>query len=231
MDWPTPNFTKFDDPCSPYHSARTFRLVPSRFPPIDLFEGMVDPEDMEVVFELESRTNDRLRDEIGELRLVSEEDRVAGTGCSPLMAAFTHPGQGRFTQGQYGIYWAGLDENTALAESKYARARFLADCSEPPGDVQVRLYVGRVLKSLLDVCATDYECLHHPDDYRDSWVFGGWAKQNNHWGIHYRSVRYPGGECIAGLRPPALTCPVQSKHFGYHWDGRQITHHYILTAA
>ena len=37
-----------------------FRIVPSRFPPISLFEAVVDPADLEAVYEIEAMTNDRL---------------------------------------------------------------------------------------------------------------------------------------------------------------------------
>jgi len=33
------------------------RLVPSHFPPIDLFENVAKPEDLEIVFALESLTS------------------------------------------------------------------------------------------------------------------------------------------------------------------------------
>jgi len=66
-----------------------YRIIPSRFPPIGLFEAVADPADLEAVFRIEAMTNDRLREEVGELTLVPAEDRVAGPGSSPIMAAFT----------------------------------------------------------------------------------------------------------------------------------------------
>ena len=37
-----------------------WRIIPSRFPPIDWFERVADPADLEAIYELESLTNDRL---------------------------------------------------------------------------------------------------------------------------------------------------------------------------
>ena len=79
-----------------------FRVVPSRYPPIQLFERVASPEDLDVVFAVEGMTNTRLRDEVGDLRLVAPEDRVTGPGAGSIMAPFTHvwaPG-GRFTLGE-----------------------------------------------------------------------------------------------------------------------------------
>ena len=78
-----------------------YRIIPSRFPPIGLFEKVADPDDLEAVFQIEAMTNDRLRDEVGILALVPPEDRVSGPGTTPIMAAFTHlnPDGSRFTDG------------------------------------------------------------------------------------------------------------------------------------
>ena len=85
-----------------------WRIIPSRFPPIDLFERVTDPADLEAVLYLESLTNDRLRAEVGQLDLIPPEDRIAGPGTSAIMAAFTHrnPGGSRFSDGTYGVFYA-----------------------------------------------------------------------------------------------------------------------------
>src|SRR5205823_14207484 len=88
------------------HARRTrwrpsHRTVPSRFPPVGLFVRVAAPEDLEAVFALEAMTNDRLREEAGELPLVAKEDRISGPGTTPIMAAFTHlnPEGSRFSDG------------------------------------------------------------------------------------------------------------------------------------
>ena len=47
----------------------TYRIIPSHFPPIDLFERIYDPEDLELAFEIEAMTNDRLLDQTGDCLL------------------------------------------------------------------------------------------------------------------------------------------------------------------
>ena len=61
----------------------TYRLVPSRFPPIVLFERVADPADLDVVFAIEALTNPRLRQEVGEISLVAPAERMSGAGSSP----------------------------------------------------------------------------------------------------------------------------------------------------
>ena len=65
----------------------SYRLVPSRFPPIGLFDSVASPQELEVAFALQALTNPRLRQEVGQLSLVPQEDRVAGPGSTPVMAA------------------------------------------------------------------------------------------------------------------------------------------------
>ena len=67
-----------------------FRVISSRFPPIHLFERVANAEDWDALYWLESLTNPRLRNEVGEIELVPREDRVFGPGTSVIMAAFTH---------------------------------------------------------------------------------------------------------------------------------------------
>jgi hypothetical protein len=51
---------------------------------------VTDPDDLDAIFAVESLTNPRLRDDVGNLRLVPLEDRISGPGSSIIMAAFTH---------------------------------------------------------------------------------------------------------------------------------------------
>ena len=67
-----------------------WRIIPSRFPPIQLFERVTDPDDLEAVFELDALTNPRLRDEAGDIELVPPKDRISGPATTIIMAAFTH---------------------------------------------------------------------------------------------------------------------------------------------
>jgi len=67
-----------------------YRLVPSRFPPVAIFEAVSTAEDFETLFAVQALVNPRLRQEIGEIDLVPKGDRVFGPGSSPVMAAFCH---------------------------------------------------------------------------------------------------------------------------------------------
>lgn len=207
----------------------TYRLIPSHFPPIALFENLLDPDELDAAYALESLTNDRLQDEVGNIALVAPEDRVTGPGTTPIMAAFTHIGvPSRFSSGHYGVYYAGLTLETALAESRFSRARFMRATDEAPQIITMRCYQCALDAELVDVRGD--ALAHDPESFAYAQELGRQFKTDNEWGILYRSVRHSGGECIAALRPKALLPPaIQTGHYQFHWDGQQITDVFLLS--
>ncbi|TBW09285.1 RES domain-containing protein [Azotobacter chroococcum] len=209
------------------------RLVASHFPPIGVFEDTLDPADLEIAFEIEALTNDRLREEAGEIHLVAPEDRVSGPGSSPVMAAFTHIGSpSRFTDGSYGVYYAADSLEAAIAETQFHRARFLAATQQPSLELTMRCYLSEIVRPLLDIRAGD-PALYHPDpqQYGPAQAFAARLRLDGNWGLLYASVRRPGAECVALFRPPATSIPVQGKHLRYVWDGQQQAFTHVLEVS
>ena len=136
----------------------------------------------------------------------------------------------RFGDGSYGIYYASDSMHTAIAETRFHRERFLAYTDEGPGEIDVRAYVGEIARPLHDI-RDGFDDLHDPDTgrYPLPQAFGRELRDQGSWGIVYRSVRDPGGQCIAALRPPAVTIPRQGAHLSYVWDGARITRVYEKT--
>ena len=201
---------------------RAYRLVSSAFPPISVFEDVLDPADLEMAYLLEGLTNDRLREQAGHLAHVAVEDRVSGPGSSPLMAAFTHIGAvSRFTNGQYGIYYCADSLQVAIAETRFHRERFLRATAEPSMEITLRAYVCQIVQPLHDI-RHGHDELHDPDPahYPPAQQFAAQLRKQKSWGLLYRSVRHPGGECAALLRPPAASIPQQGVHLRYVWDGK-----------
>ena len=213
-------------PVRPVHWPSCFRVIPSRFPPVQLFERVADPEDLDAVFAIEALTNARIRDEVGELRLVPPEDRMTGAGAGYLMAAFTHvsPLGGRFTDGTYGAYYAARDLPTAVDETVYHRERFLRATREGPMELDMRVLRARLRADLHDLrgMGSALPDVYDPDDYTASQAFGRRLRAKGSWGIAYDSVRRRGGECVAAFRPRALSRCQQTQHLSYVWDGERI---------
>lgn len=112
--------------------AKTHRIIRSRFPPVDLFEDIADPADWDAILSAEAKTNPRVAESVGMLDLVPEHRRVAGEGASWAMAPFTHTSTdrpSRFTDGSFGVYYAGDRIEVALFETMHHHANFMAATS------------------------------------------------------------------------------------------------------
>jgi hypothetical protein len=212
--------------------ARATRIIAERHPPIDLFERLSpDPAVWDGLIAAEAAVNPRLRDEVGEIRLVPPEERVSGPGASWVMAAFTHlnPKGSRFSDGSYGVYYAARELRTAIRESAHHFGRFAADSADGPRYESMRALVGRIDNRFADVGTLPAALrarLLAPDSYVDSQPFAARLRAAGSNGVIYPSVRDPGGQCIGAFRPRAVGIPVQSKHLQFHWDGTRVARYF-----
>lgn len=203
-----------------------FRIIANRFPPISLYEDVADPNDLESVFYVEGLTNPRLREELGELHLVADEDRVSGPGTSCIMAAFTHrnPEGTRFSDGNYGVFYAAKSLETAVKETVHHVERFMRRTAEPETTLEQRVYHCAISGEFHDIrgLKATLPGVYQPDNYSESQNLGRTLRDDGSWGIVYDSVRDLDGQCVAVFRPPVISPCVQGSHLGYRWDGTRI---------
>ena len=227
-----------DVPVTPVSWKPSYRLIPSRYPTVGLYDAIADPADLDVVFAIEALANPRIRDELGEVQLVPPEERVTGPGATTIMAAFTHlnPEGSRFSDGSYGVYYAARSLETAIAEVGHHRAVFLRRTAEPAIDIDLRLVTATVeaelhdLFSVADAAAAANEgrfaAVLDADDYGASQGLGRRLRAIQSWGLRWPSVRHAGGECVGIFRPRALRNAKAAMHLALHWDGGRISHWY-----
>lgn len=207
------------------------RIIRSIHPPIDLFEDIADPADWPLLISAEQKTNPRLIEAIGNLDLVPPERRASGPGSSYLMAPFTHVSldrPSRFSDGRFGILYAGNVFEVALAETMHHHARFMAATAEPPGwTSQFREIVLGIAADLHDLRGDPgaYADVLSPDSYGVSQALGAHLRETGADGIVYPSVRAEGGECAAVFYPDLAHDAVQGRHLDYHWNGERIDYY------
>lgn len=211
----------------PVRFAPCHRIVASRLPTIHLFERVAVPADWDALYELESRTNPRLRNEVGDLSLVPVAERVGGPNASIVMAPFTHLGpQGtRFTDGRFGAYYAAESVETAIAETRFHSERFLRATNQPPIEQEKRCYLADVVCAMHDLRGRKLELadIYDPStNYVSSQRLGRSLRDAGSNGIAFDSVRRAGGECVAVFRPKLVQHVRQSVHLRYAWDGQTI---------
>lgn len=213
-----------------------YRVIPTRFPAVNLFDRVASPQDFDALYALEAMTNDRLRTEIGELDLVPPGERCFGPGCGPIMAAFTHlnPSGSRFSDGSFGVFYCARERRTAIAETRYHAGLFLAATREAPLRQQMRLYTVIAHGEVVDLrddrialAGLDPRILA-PDDYAPGKALGRAIRAAGAPGIAYPSVRDPQGECLAALRTTMLRDCHHAAYLEYNWNGDAIDYVFEL---
>ena len=127
----------------PAGQLQAYRLVNSKFPPIALFDDVADADEFEALYQIQALTNPRLGNEVGRIELIPRREIPFGiVGCSYAIAPFTHvnPAGSRFSDGRYGMFYAARERATAVAETAYHHARFLAATQERAMHLPMRLY-------------------------------------------------------------------------------------------
>ena len=204
------------------------RLIASRFPTVGLYDQIATPDDLDVVFAIEALTNPRVRQELGQLSLVPPADRVAGPGATLIMAAFTHlnPLGSRFSDGQWGVFYAADTLDTAVAEVSHHRGAFLARTQEEAIDIDLRWIQADLQAQLHDLRGQGdtWRAVYDRDHYGASQDLGRTLRAQGSTGIAYDSVRRTPGQCAAVFKPKALKNARAAGHIGLHWDGHAISH-------
>ena len=202
---------------------QAWRIVPSRFPPVGVYDRIADPADIDALFAIEALTNPRLREEADVLKLVPKGRRISGPGSTPVMAAFTHlnPEGSRFSDGTWGVFYAAHSVATAVEETVYHRERFLAATAQPAADIQMRCYRTSVDSKLYDLRG-GWAAAQAPDSYAASVALARELRAAGANGVVYDSARDKGGECLAAFYPDVVAPCVQAQHLVYRWDGTRI---------
>ena len=206
--------------------APCFRIIASRFPVIEWYEKVSNAEDFEKLLQYEAMFDPHIRSQVGEIDLVPKEDWVFGPGSSYIMSAFTFVRAvgTRFCDGTYGVYYAAESLETSIQETLYHNEQMLSEANIGPEDLEMQVILSDLDADLWDVRGPKFKYLHAPDlaTYGAGQALSRQAKADQSDGIRYRSVRRPVGECVAVLRPKALSNARVSQHLIYPWDGQRI---------
>jgi RES domain-containing protein len=130
----------------------------------------------------------------------------------------------RFSNGSYGVYYAGRKFETALREVAYHRGRFHANTKDRATRTAFKTIIASIAKTLHDLRKGDWKELLNPDPARYGLpqAFGAQLKEAKSNGLVYPSVRHSGGECIGAFWPNVLSDLAEGKRIALKWDGHRI---------
>lgn len=210
-------------------SGDAFRLIPSRFPPVAVYEGIVANDDVEDLVKIENLTNPRLQ---AERRLAADSQsanldspRLQNWNLAPF--AYSNPEGSRFFGADRQCLELADDPQTALAVSVQRRQVFLSRTNEAPIGLDVRMLKTPVKGAFLDFRHLSVDL---PQEKR--WAFGAAIPTIVDGvvvdGIIYHPPERSSAICIAVVRGECLQRSVQTVHYRYVWDGSRITKLYAF---
>ena len=184
--------------------SQACRIVPTRYPAISIYDRVADADDFDALYALEAMTNERVRNEAGDIERVPRDERLFGPGSGPIMAAFTHVNTlgSRFSDGGYGVFYAARERATAVAETRHHHGHFLAATKQAAMHLPMRLYHVQVDARLHEAGSA---------------------------GVVYRSVRHARGQCVGLFRPRGASRCLHAAYLLYAWDGERFTDVYEKT--
>jgi hypothetical protein len=192
------------------------RLIPSRFPPIGLFDTVATTADLAAVMELVGWTNDRLVAE--RIQRLPQSEWVYGiSNASIVMAAFLHvaPGGMRFNGPELGAWYAADGLRTAAAEVGHHLRRETVARGVATMSRTFRAYSATLLGDYLDLRGQQAARpdIYASDRYNASQQFGEQVRASGGAGLIYDSLRRRGGVCVVAHRPRNITDILQTDHF------------------
>lgn len=193
-----------------------WRLIPSRFPPIGLFDTVATAADLDAVMDLAGWTNDRLVAE--RIARLPAGERVYGRpNASIVMASFLHvaPGGMRFNGPDLGAWYAAAHLTTAVAEVAHHLRREAVATGARTVSRQYRVYTARLEGDYLDIRGQQAARpqVYASDDYAAGQVLGETVRAGGGAGILFDSLRHAGGVNVVAHRPRNVQDVTQGDHY------------------
>ena len=200
------------------------RIVSARRAPEAAFEGIASADEARELLEVVAA---------GQPARFDPSDVAPGEGVGWILSAFLRGGAARFNDENFGAFYAAREESTALAETQFHYARFLAAAREGYTLLGVRVLHAHLAAEAVDIRggAALFPDLYDPDPdhYAPAQRWAAERRAGGADGVVYDSVRRSGGECIAVFRPRLITRCCPGDRVAYEWDGRSFIGTYTLT--
>ncbi len=202
----------------------THRLIPSKYLPEreSVLAGIADDKPhLDVIFDLDHATNDRL---------LAENDLLPGIGIHELVfavpnfriinAAFTHahPHGSRFSGPDRGAWYAGFELETAQREVAWHKSVEYAEIDYWHDSITYNDFLADFDGAFHDIRdSVAFEACLAPDSYVAAQGLAAELLSAGSLGLVYPSVRHEGGTCIACFRPAIVGNLRREKRLRFTW--------------
>jgi len=199
-----------------------YRLIPSRFPPVSIYEGLVANDLIDGLVEIENLTNPRLKaiQRLTEAANGPGPNRLQNWNHAPF--AYANPEGSLFFGADRPCLELALDRQTALAVSVMRRQRFLARTEEPAVGLDMRMLSTPVTGVFLDLRPLGAQL--GTVDRRSL----GETVPGDVDGVLYSAPERPTGHCVAVLNGSTLGRTIQANHYRFLWNGRRMVSLYAF---
>jgi hypothetical protein len=198
--------------------ATWYRLIPSRFPPVSLYERVAPEAAWPAVHAVEDLTNPRAQARkvlTGTAQVDEASPKLQNWNHAPF--TYLNPEGTWLLNPLFGALELCDCLQTALAMSVRKRELFLSRTGEPPMDLDMRVLGTHVKGTLSDLWKLDPTLTQTA-----RWQIGEELLNAGANGALFRCPVRAAGTCVTIFKGDVLERSVQAEHFRFVWDGRRV---------
>lgn len=196
------------------------RLIPSKFPTIDVYERLHSDPLRVVAQQLEELTNPRLAAKArltrGNASVDTDSPQLQNWNHAPF--AYPNPEGTYLLSPTYHVMEVASDVRAALASAILRREAFMSRTNEPPAGLDMRMISNRIRGEFVDLRGLSSDI-----DQAGRWEIGRQYYEQSAAGILFRHPEILGADFLSVFDPGVLVAKgVQATHYRFRWDGSRI---------
>ncbi len=202
-----------------------YRLIPSRFPAVEVYQGLVANDRFEALYQMEAETNPRLQSMERALAAYGGEGSPQLQNWNHAPFRYINPEGSRFFSSTRPALELADNPQTALARAVRRREIFLGRTRELPIGIDMRM-----LKTPVKGRFADFTNLSLDMDETQRRAAG--RKVSDEFaGVAFFAPERPTTLCLAVIDSSALGATIQTVHYRFEWNGMRISKLYAFTES